>query len=158
MLTRKNWSEQILPRMSVELGIFPPDYSGSTEGEILRARRIYPDVPRIPKELWPKIERFYLQSPPDQPLPQADRAPIELGLRLFKAMPAAIRQEPPTTTLVKISPSTHRIYVGDDYSKKLTILDANGQFVRAFDIGNVPVDVVESERGLYVACIGSFMP
>src|SRR5262249_46860631 len=27
MLTKKNWREQILPRMSVELGIFPPDYS-----------------------------------------------------------------------------------------------------------------------------------
>jgi hypothetical protein len=158
LLTKKNWREQILPRMSVELGIFPPDYGSSPEGELLRARRIYPDEPRIPKDLWPKIEKYYLETAPDEPLPQPPHTPIGLDLKLFQLQPPRFRHNPPTTTLVKISPDTHRIYVGDDFSKSLYILDATGQLVDTIDLANVPVDVVESERGIYVTCIGSFMP
>ena len=63
MLTKKNWREQILPRMGVELGIFPPDYSKSPEGELLRSKHIYPDAPRIPKELWPRSFKQASRSP-----------------------------------------------------------------------------------------------
>jgi hypothetical protein len=158
LLTKKNWREQILPRMSVELGIFPPDYSSSAEGELLKSKHIYPEVPRIPKELWPKIEQYFLDTAPEEPLPQAPHPPIELGLNLFRVQQPRFRHDPPTTTLVKISPKTHRVYVGDDHDKKLFILDATGSLVDSIELGNVPTDVVETERGLYVTCIGSFMP
>jgi hypothetical protein len=144
--------------MSVELGIFPPDYSSSPEGALLRERKVYPDAPRIPKELWPKIEKYFLDTAPEEPLSQPPHAPIELGLDLFKVEVPPFHHNPPTTTLVKISPTTHRIFVGDDYAKSLYILDSKGALLDTIDVGNVPVDVVESPRGLYVTCIGSFMP
>ncbi len=158
MLTKKNWREQILPRMSVELGIFAPDYSSSSEGELLKARHIYPDAPRIPAELWPKIEEYILQTAPNEPLPQAAHAPIELGLNLFQPSVARYTQNPPTTTLVKISSKSHRLFVGDDHAKTLSVLDAQGNRLQTIPIGNVPVDLIETDRGLYLTCIGSFIP
>lgn len=158
LLTKKNWREQILPRMSVELGIFAPDYSSSPEGELLRARKIYPEVARVPRELWPKIERYILETAPEEPLPQAPRAAIEVDLTLFRPESIRTGPQPPTTTLVKISPSTHRIYLGDDHRKQLLVLDAKGALLQTLDIGNVPVDLVETERGIYLTCVGSFIP
>ena len=158
LLTRDNWRDQILPRMSVELGVFPPDYSTTSEGDLLRARKIYPEIPRIPKELWPKIERYILETAPTQPWPQSPPPVIGLELPLFRLEPQRFRQSPPTTTLVKISPRSHRIYLGDDHSKTLSILDSHGALVESHPIGNVPVDVVETQSGIYVTCVGSFLP
>ena len=48
MLDRRHWKEQLLPRMSVQLGVAKPDYASSPEGELIRERKIYPEKPRIP--------------------------------------------------------------------------------------------------------------
>lgn len=157
LLTKQNWREQILPRMSVELGVFPPDYTSSPEGELLRARRIYPGIERIPKSLWPTIEEYIVRTAPEQPWPQAPRGEIHVGLRHFQMKPPRFRQTP-TTTLVKIGPKSRRLYVGDDHTKTLSVLDASGKLIQIIPVQNVPVDLVESERGLYLVCIGSFMP
>lgn len=158
MLTRSNWYAQILPRMKVELGIARPDYSSSPDGELIRQRRIYPEKPRVPVEDWPWIEEFYLQNAPEKPLPQPPRPEITIGLKLFEVVPARFRVAPPSTTLVRIDTNSHRIYVGDDNSKSLYILDSDGTPLTRIFLDNVPTDVVEKENGFYVVCIGSFLP
>ena len=158
MLTRRNWVEQILPRMSVRLGVARPDYSSSPEGELIRAKKIYTDRPLVPVEWWPAIERYYLTNAPTQPLPQDPRASIELGLAGLRTETPRFRTRDPATTLVKISPSRRQIFVGDDKEQALFILDARGAFVERLDAKNVPVDLVETDRGLYVTCVGSFLP
>lgn len=158
LLTKKNWREQILPRMSVELGVFAPDYSSSPEGELLRQKKIYSEIPRIPKELWPKIEEYILSTAPDQPAPQEAHPEIGIGMHMFEVIPPRFRQAPPTTTLVKISPKSHRLFVGDDHSKKLSVLNPRGELLQSIDVGNVPVDVVEMEQRIYLTCVGSFIP
>jgi hypothetical protein len=50
------------------------------------------------------------------------------------------------------------MFVGDDKEKALFLLDAQGEFVDRLDAQNVPVDLVETERGIYVTCVGSFLP
>jgi hypothetical protein len=158
MLDRKHWQEQILPRMSVQLGVARPDYSSSPEGELIRERKIYPEQPRIPVEDWPLIEEFYLANAPEKPLPQIPHAPIELGLKYFEMEPPHFRLNPPTTTLVRISTNTHRLFVGDDHSKSLYILDAHGYPQCTIPLGNVPADLVETPEGIWVTCVGSFPP
>ena len=158
LLDKKNWYEQILPRMKVELDIAKPDYSTSPDGELLRQRHIYPDQPRIPVEDWPWIEEYYLQHAPDAPVPQDPRPEIKVGLPQFSVEPSRLRLLPPSTTLVKISPKTHRLYVGDDHTQSLSVLNAEGELIETIKVGNVPTDVVETERGLYVVCIGDFFP
>ncbi len=158
MLTRKNWEEQILPRMKVRLGVAIPDYAANPEGELIRARKIYTDKPLIPTNDWPLIEQWILTNAPVAPLPQQPHPEIGLGLRTFVTAPPRYRVATPRTTLVKISPSSHRIYVGDDGEQSLAILDQNGTLLSTIPLGNTPVDLVETPRGIYVICIGSFVP
>jgi len=49
VLDRKTWQDQILPRMEALLGVSPPDYSTSPEGELLRQLHIYPDKAVVEK-------------------------------------------------------------------------------------------------------------
>jgi hypothetical protein len=48
--------------------------------------------------------------------------------------------------------------VGDDNTKSLFILDSEGRMLRQVPLDNVPADVVESDQGLYVTCVGSYIP
>ena len=116
MLTRENFRKEILPRMMVRLGIAKPDFAASPEGEVIRARKVYTERPLVPVEDWPLIEQFYLTHAPEQPVPQDPRPEITIGLPYFRAEPARCRFSPPSTTLIKISEKSHRIYLGDDKS------------------------------------------
>jgi hypothetical protein len=158
MLDKKHWKEQVLPRMQVRLGVALPDYSSSPEGELIKQRKAYTETPMIPVEQWPLIEQWMMDTAPDKPLPLDPRPEITVGLKLFKTERPRFRTKEPTTTLVKISPKRHQIYVGDDREKSLFILNADGELADTIKVGNVPVDVVESGRGIYVTCVGSFMP
>jgi hypothetical protein len=159
MLTRKNWAEQILPRMKARLGVAKPDYASSPEGELIRARKVYSEQPMVPVKDWPLIEKYYLSSAPEQPLPQDPRPPISVGLKRFKTEPPRVRFEPPTTTLVRISPGGRRIYLGDDYAQRLVVLDGvTGTPLATTPLGNVPVDLTERDQGYFVTGLGSFIP
>lgn len=158
MLTRDNWAEQILPRMSVRLGVAKPDFSSSPEGDLIRARKIYTEKPLVPVEWWPAIERYHLSRAPESPLPQDPRPDIELGLAGFRTEVPRFRTPDPSTTLVKISAKRRQIFVGDDKLKALFLLDTNGAFVAKLDAANVPVDLAETDAGIYVTCVGTFLP
>lgn len=158
LLTRKNWKEQILPRMAVRLGVAEPDYRSSPEGDLIRARKVYTDTPLVPVEWWPVIERYYLLNAPETALPQDPRPPITIGLPRFRTEPPRFRTPKPATTLVRISPTRQQIFVGDDVEQRLFLLNARGEYVSHLEVGNVPVDLVETDRGLYVTCVGSFLP
>jgi hypothetical protein len=158
MLTRENWATQILPRMMCELGVAQPDYSSTPDAELLKARNVYPDKPRIPVGWWPQIVAFYTNNAPINPLPQEPPPQIGVGLKHFIAEPSRFRNDPPLTTLVKISPKDHRVYAGDDGAKTLSILDADGALLQTLKVGNTPVDLVEFTNRIYVSCIGSFIP
>jgi len=158
MLTKKNWKEQILPRMMVRLGVALPDYSSSAEGELIRARKIYTDKPLIPVSDWPLVERYYLTHAPDQPLPQDPRPPIKVGLKLFRREVPHFRTPLPTTTLVHIWEPRHKIIVGDERTQSLTFLDANGWPLGVLGVGNVPVGFFENSGRCYLSCVGSFLP
>lgn len=158
MLTRENWAKEILPRMKVRLGVAKPDFASSPEGEIIRARKIYTDHPLAPVTDWPLIEEYYLKNAPEKPLPQGPRPEIGVGLRHFTAERPLFRAGIPATTLVKISEKSHCIYVGDNNAKALHILDATGALRATIPLGNVPVDLHETDEGLYVTCIGNLTP
>jgi len=158
MLDKKHWKEQVLPRMQVRLGVAQPDYSTTPDAELIKQRKVYTETPMIPAEQWPPIEQWVLENAPENPLPLDPRPPITVGLNLFKTEPAPFRTREPTTTLVKISPKRHQIYVGDDKEKLLFILNSDGTLAEVIKVGNVPADVVETEQGIYVTCVGSFLP
>jgi len=158
MLTRSNWREQILPRMKVRLGAAKPDYASSPEGELIRARKIYTAKPLVSPAWWPSIRLFYLSHAPEKPLPQDPRPKIEIGLKLFEAEPPRFRTPLPTATMVRILPDERRIYVGDQRTQALFVLNSLGVAEGALGIGNPPADL-EKRAGRYcLTCIGSFLP
>ncbi len=158
LLDKKNWKEQILPRMSVRLGVALPDWSSSPEGELIKSRKVYTDRPLVPVEDWPLIERWYLESAPDTALPQDPRPRIEVGLKGFRTEPARFRTPTPATTLVKIVPESRHLFVGDERTGTIYILDSEGVKTAELDVANVPTDLVVRSNGLYVTAIGTFMP
>lgn len=158
LLDRKTWEVQVLPRMEARLGVTPPDYSSSPEGELLKSLELYPKEPLIPRADWDAIVAYYLTNAPAKPLPQDPRPEIRIGLPLFRFEPARFRFRPPLTTLVQIGGLSRRIYLGDDQARRLAILDEKGNSTGLLALDNVAVGVAETARGLYVTCIGSFLP
>jgi len=158
VLDRKTWQDQILPRMEALLGVSPPDYSTSPEGELLRQLHIYPDKAVVGKADWEKIVNYYVNAAPEQALPQEAHPEIKVGLRQFTASAARFRHAPPATTLAAASSRHHRIFLGDDLARSIVILDSEGRSLDRLRVENSPVSLVETERGIYVTAIGSVPP
>jgi hypothetical protein len=158
VLDRKTWQEQVLPRMEAFLGVTPPDYSSSPEGELIRQLHIYPSNAAMGKEDFEKIVDYYLGAAPERALPQAGRPEIKVGLKQFTALAGRFRYEPPATTLVTMSSHHNRIFLGDDSARAIAVLDAEGRSVASLPVGNPPVALVETEHGVYVTAIGSVVP
>lgn len=158
VVDKKTWAEQILPRMETRLGVSPPDYNSSPEGQLIKELKIYPEQPLITKAQWDAIFEYYVSAAPEKPLPQHPRPPIEVGLPLFDATPGRFGFVPALTTLVSINPANHTIMLGDEKAKIIAILDATGKMKSNFPSTNVPIAVAEQPKGLYVTSIGSFIP
>jgi len=158
LLDKKTWREQVLPRMEALLGVSPPDYSSSPEGELLRQLHIYPDNVAVGKADWENIVGYFLHTAPEQALPQSPRPEIKVGLKQFTMSAARFRNTPPATTLVAVSSRPNRIYLGDDFAQTIVMLNSEGQAFDTLRVGNAPVSLVESEGGIYVTAIGSVPP
>lgn len=157
LLDKTTWLTKVLPRMETRLGVSPPDYSSSPEGDLIRTLGIYPDEPLIPKSDWDAIVEFYRKSAPDTPLPQQPRPEIQVGLPQFSVAPVRFRNDPPLTTLVQFG-SRGELYLGDDGTKSLAIVDSSGVPKQTIALGNVPIGIKETGSGIYVTAIGSFQP
>lgn len=158
ILDKKTWKEEILPRMEVFLGVTPPDYSSSDEGELIRQLKIYPESPIITREQFDKIHAYYLASAPEKPLTNASRPVIEVGLKHFRTVPSRFRLNPPSTMLVAAGRSAPQLYLGDDKTQSLTILTMDGRRPQTLKLGNVPIALAEQPGGFYLTAIGSFVP
>jgi hypothetical protein len=158
VLDRKTWQEQVLPRMEAFLGVSPPDYSTSPEGELLRQLHIYPDKAVVGKADWDKIVGYYVSAAPEQTLPQKAHPEIKVGLQQFTTSAARFRHAPPATTLAAVSSRERKIFLGDDLAQSIVILDSGGRSLDLLRVENSPVSLVETERGIYVTAIGSVQP
>ena len=157
-MDRKTWQEQTLPRMKIRMGLSPADIASHPEAKLLRATGVFPERPIISERDWKAIVEFYLATAPETPLPQDPRPEIEIGLKQFNWEKPKFRESPPSTTLLQISPSQKRIYVGDAGSQTLDILNFNGELQQSVQIGNIPIAINEAAHGLYVTSIGHFFP
>lgn len=159
LLDKKTWREQTLPRMRVWLGLAPESIERNKDAKWLKASGRFPTKPVLPLEQFERIVDFYVAKAPEQALPQASNAEIEVGLtNLFKLEKPAFKHSPPATTLVQINETQKRIYVGDADAKSLDVLDSNGKILSSLNVSNVPVALAETAQGTYLTMIGSFLP
>lgn len=158
LLDRATWRDQTLPRMRIRMGLAPESVNSHPEAELLKATGKIPTVPVIPPELFDQIEAYFLAHAPETPIPQAKRGAIHIGLPGFEVIRPALRRAPAATTLVKISESDRRIYVGDEAKGLLEYFDVQGSFLGSMELHNAPVSLVERDHQIYLAMIGSFYP
>lgn len=158
LLDKKTWDAGALALMELRLGIAPLDFDRHPDGEILKGSGVIPAEGLISAPDWNAITNFYLSRAPTSPLPQEKRPEITVGLDLFSMRPPTYRRPVPTSTLLQVSQSGDRIFLGDAQAKTLDILNAAGDLVQSIDIGNIPVDVKEADDGIYLICVGHFFP
>lgn len=158
LLDKKTWSEQTLPRMSIRLGLAPEEIERHAEANLLKATGVFPALPMMADRDWKAIVNYYLQAAPEKPLPQGPRAEIAVGLSLFDVEKPKHKMPVPSTTMVKISERDRRVYLGDAETKSLGIYTFDGKPPASIELGNIPVSLAETPRGLYLTMIGKFLP
>ena len=158
LLDKKTWREQTLPRMSIRLGLAPEQIDKHPEAALLRATGVFPTSPMISGPDWDAIIDYYLQTAPENPLPQEPHAPITPGLELFAVEKPRHKMPVPSTTMVKISERERKIYIGDAETKALGAYTFDGKPPSSVQLDNIPVSLKETERGIYLTMIGKFFP
>ena len=158
LLDKKTWVSQTLRRMKIRLGLSPAEFERQREYKLLKATGAFPETPIMSLEEFNTIAAYYAAKAPTNALPQEPHPEIQVGLKHFQRERAKYRRAPPTTTLVQISRSGRYIYMGDDYAKSLDILGADGRFLGSVKVDNIPVALAETEKGIYLTCIGNFFP
>ncbi len=155
---RKTWFDQILPRMKYRLGFTTPELDRSTNVILLRENLRIPLKPVITEEQWLTLAKFYLDGAPETPLPEAEHAPITIGLPGFKTIIPKFRSAQPATTAVKILGNSHQILVADNREKMVRVLDADGEVLSSLSLNNALTSFRQRDGSLIAAGIGSFLP
>jgi hypothetical protein len=158
LLDKKVWKEFVLPKMAFLTGITQLDPQANEEYELYRASGLFPSTPKIPRSAWPEIEKYYVENAPEQMLPQDPKDEITVGLKNFALETPRFRRDPPLTTMVSIDPTEHVIYSADATQQALDILSFEGRLLASIPVGNIPVCLNKTERGIYLTCIGHFFP
>jgi len=157
LLPKKIWKDIVLNKMSFYTGIQKLDPEKNEEGYLYLASGLFPSKAILTREAWDQIERFYLDTAPDE-LPYGPREEISVGLKHFVMERPLHRRAPPLTTLTTMDPAEHLIYTADATEQTLDVLDLEGRLLKSLPVGNIPVWMKKTDRGIYLACIGHFFP
>ncbi len=158
LLDRATWTNFTLPRMKIRSGLEPRKVADHPEAELLLAGGAFPSIPLVTTNDWRGIVEYYTTNAPTAAPPQKPKARIEMGLPGFRVEAPRFRENPPATTLVKISPAERRLYFGDSEARALNVLDANLRLSQKLPAGNAPVSLHHSGSNVWVTMIGSFLP
>jgi hypothetical protein len=158
LLDKPSWQKYVLPKMMFYLGVAQLDPERTPKYEQAKASGLFPSAALLSQKDWEDLVAYYLDKAPAQPAPQPPRATIEVGLKGFHVVQPEFRHQPALTTLVSVSPESGLIFSGDAKPQALDIWSADGTRLRSIEVGNIPISIVRSERGLDVACIGHFFP
>ena len=158
LLPRSVWKDIVLKKMSFYTGVEQLDLEKNEEADLYKASGLFPDVASVSREGWKLIEAYYLDNAPADRLPHEPRPEIEVGLKHFRLASPRFRRDPPLTTMVAIDPEERMIYTADANDQALNLLNSEGELVESVPVGNIPVWVKKSPRGLYLACVGHFFP
>jgi len=164
LLTKRSW-EYALTYMGFFLGIV--DYQ-SMEGveafawdsihlreEFVRKAGMIPDQPLISAEDWKQLRRYYLESAPEEALPQPDKPIVSADLYLFRVAETQYRMDSAITSMVYIDETNGLLYVHDSGAERLTVLDRNFNFHDAHPSPGVALVEARSDgESLYLLSIG----
>jgi hypothetical protein len=158
LLDKGTWENAALPFMGKWLGMSKMNLDLRPGRKYVETSGVFPGVPLLPQADWEAICRYYLESAPARPLPQAPHPKTQIGLKGFEVISPEYRFKVPLTTLVKIDPARKQFYLADAGSKTLNVLDAQGTLQFFTAVESPVVSLILSGDRLDATLIGSVTP
>jgi hypothetical protein len=169
ILPKRSW-EVALGYMGYWLGIENIDYldddpeyaqrHASSQHAVLQRENVFPAQPALSEEDWAAIRTYYIETAPDEALPQSDKPSLTWQLPQFDVIETDYPASVAVTTLTRIREETQEIYLGDGVAGTLTVLDGDGQ-LRVAPMRTAPairpVDIEFVDGKVYVGSIGDLL-
>jgi len=156
LLTQEIWKTFVLEKMAYYCGIQQLDPERNEEADLMVASGLFRSTPMVTREQWQEITNFYLESSPKDSIPHGPRPDIPIGLKQFAVQKPRFRRDPPGNTLVAIDPDRRVVFSADANQQGIDVLSADGDLLSSLPVGNIPVWMDQTDRGVYLACIGHF--
>ena len=169
ILPKRSW-EVALGYMGYWLGIENIDYldddpeyaqrHASSQHAVLQRENVFPAQPALSEEDWAAIRTYYIETAPDEALPQSDKPSLTWQLPQFDVIETDYPASVAVTTLTRIREETQEIYLGDGVAGTLTVLDGDGQ-LRVAPMRTAPairpVDIEFVDGKVYIGSIGDLL-
>jgi len=166
ILPRKSW-EVALAYMGYMLGMenidYLADHSEFAQNNVksklsyLVREEMFPVEPLLSNSDWQSLRNYYIESAPEEPLPQTGKPHLDWQLPQFDIVQSDYRADPAVTTMVHVREETGEVYIGDSAANTLAVIDSGGQIKsgpRKYGRRMLPVDIVFTADAAYVASIG----
>lgn len=166
ILPKRSW-ETVLGYMGYMLGKENIDYlldHPDFGQENVKSKRKYlglekriPESPLLSDSEWEALRYYYVESAPDEALPQVGKPPLSWDLPQFDIVQSNYDADPAVTTMVHVREETREVYIGDSAANTLAVLGSDAQLLfepRRFGRSMMPVDIVFTDDFAYVASIG----
>jgi hypothetical protein len=162
LLTKDIWKKHVLPNMAMRLGVntATDPYSRLSDGEINNVvkNQVFAFQRLIPMRDWEKIEAYYLQEAPAEPLPQESKLPPISGLPGFSPwIPALSMNITPLLTLVQYDKASKSLYVGDR-RKNLFTYNQHLQLTDSIQLPSVPAHLLTEKGNTWLLTMGFMDP
>jgi hypothetical protein len=158
LLGRETWAKHVLPVMSVLSGHTNRARLAEFDYAELKAKGVALPAPLVSDDDFLEIARYYLQTAPTSTVARLPAKTAALPLEYFEVLARLPVPDKPATSMAKLRSGRSEILVGDAGSKTLRLLSLKGGPARYLAYGLTPVEVEETEEGLFVASIGSIIP
>lgn len=158
LLTKNVWKGSVLPDMRKRMGLLYPHESKSKSGTI--EEKIYHDQAYISIDDFAKIEKYYYNNAPEEPLPQVQDQEIALGIPGFIVeSPDFGLKKPTLTTMLRLGDENNVIYLGDRLNTVYVIDHKNQEILDSIPTDSSPSDIrVNGSNGIDVLTMGIMDP
>lgn len=158
LLDRATWRDGALPHMEPFLGIKPKDVTRLGGADELRAAGVYPTNALLTDDQWKEVGQYFVESAPENPLTASRPAPIQLGLKQFKATRRPLEAGRPRVSLLHIDSARGLLFAGEAERNTLRVLQANGSPVMSMDLPSPVVSISQEDDGFFLLLIGNVLP
>ncbi|MGV3589810.1 MAG: FG-GAP repeat domain-containing protein [Adhaeribacter sp.] len=169
LLDKESWERYVLPTMGYRMGLYHRNalkaiglrreiMETGLAGELVLQANIFPEEPTISNDDFQKITDYYLTAAPAKPLPPAHKPAILPTLTLFQPYYPELPYQPASTTLVKIDPVNHQVYLGLAQANILLTLNKQGKILKTLTLNQAASNMLLRPEGHYILNMGSFFP
>lgn len=143
LLDKKTWEKSVLPDMRKRMGL-----RLDTDSEVSLNPQIYPTSSYISETDWKKIETYYVEMAPEEPIPQGNIPEIRRGIPGFELeIPDLKLQGSPLTTLLRNDGLRGRLFMGDRLGRLLILNPKNFDLLDSVNLDSPPSEIRFQEDG-----------